>query len=75
MLTIDSPPHDVVGSTIAELSRRLDWAPWLETRATGLVSRQVAAACAAWDPAELDLVAGRTGPETVLLPAGVRSSA
>ena len=75
MLTIDPPPKDVVEATLAELSRRPDWAPWLDARPRASYLAEVAAACAAWDPSALDLVAGRSGPRIVVLPAGVRSGA
>lgn len=74
MLTIDLPPKDVVEATLAELSRRRDWAPWLDAPPRTSYLAEVSAACAAWDPSELDLVAARSGPQIVVLPAGVRSA-
>jgi hypothetical protein len=67
VLTADPPPADVVEATIAELARRLDWAPWLDTAARHSYLAEVAAACAAWDPSSLELGTGRAGAEIVEL--------
>ena len=54
VLTADPPPADVVEATIAELARRLNWAPWLDAAARQSYLAEVAAACAAWDPSSLE---------------------
>ncbi len=68
LLTAEPPSVDVVEATLAELARRLDWAPWLDAPGRRSNLAEVAAACAAWDPAAIDLTAGRTGPEIVEIP-------
>jgi hypothetical protein len=68
LLSAEPPPEDVVGATLAELGRRLDWAPWLDQPARQAYLAEVAAACAAWDLSMLDLTADRDGAEVVKLP-------
>ncbi|HEX4518912.1 MAG TPA: hypothetical protein VH063_04950 [Gaiellaceae bacterium] len=67
LLSADPSPGDVVGATLGELGKRLDWAPWLDPAARRSYLAEVAAACAAWDPSSLDLTSSRDAAEIVEL--------
>ncbi len=70
LLAAEPPSADVVEATLAELGRRLDWAPWLDAPARQSYLAEVASACGAWDRSAFDLTDGRTGAEIVELSRG-----
>jgi hypothetical protein len=73
LLVGDSPPPDVVESTLAELRRRSDWGLRMTSTERAAYLEATRVACAAWDMAVArDLVAGRIGPMVELvLPASL----